>query len=231
MKLLAFPSIRANDTRAVECAEQATSLTASAEAIREALCDETFVKDGACYYLYEAAREEEPPTTALLGIMRLEDGSECEQALDEAGRAAACVIEQRTLDAHVQLSPALLTYPENPVLTAILVAAKQGAALYDIYDPSGCRHKVWKISRGPATEAIATMVEQLSEDEITADAVTLAAYSRVRDRLQTQAKQNDSYTGREPFHFAFAALMPRRESAVSTPHLPEGLIMHQIAAL
>lgn len=233
MRLLTFPCVRAHEQHATECASTSASLLASHEAVREALSCETLVKDGGrAYYLYEGTEKDAQPRCALLGIMRLDEGDECLRALDAKGRAAADAQAAHILESHLQTIPATLTYPENPVLTAIIAAAELGAALFDIYDPAGTRHRVWKIGRTDAIEAIDAMVQQLPEDSLTADAVMLGAMTQARDALRRKAKAAGSHTGREPFNFGLVALLPTSGAAHSkAPRIPEGLIMHQVAPL
>lgn len=233
MRLLTFPCVRAHEQHATECASTSASLLASHEAVREALSCEMLVKDGGrAYYLYEGIEKDAQPRCALLGIMKLDEGDECLQALDAKGRAAADAHTEHILEARLQTIPATLSYPENPVLTAIIAAAELGAALFDVYDPAGTRHRVWKISRTDAIEAIDAMVQQLPEDSLTADAVMLGAMTMARDTLRREAEAARGCTGREPFNFGLVALLPRSGSAHSkAPRIPEGLIMHQVAPL
>ncbi len=233
MRLLTFPSVRADEQHATDCASTSASLLASAEAVREALSCGSLVKDGGrTYYLYEGTREGEAPQTALLGIMKLDEGDECLRALNTEGRAAAEAQAARILSTHVQSVPASLSYPESPVLTAIIAAAELGAALYDVYDPAGTRHRVWKIGRTDAVEAIDAMVSKLPEETFTADAVMLGAMTLARDTLRREAEAAGTYTGREPFNFGLVSLAPRADTPNSkAPRIPEGLIMHQVAPL
>lgn len=233
MRLLTFPCVRADEQHAPECASTSASLLASAETIRGALSWGTLLKDGTrAYYLYECTEKDAQPSTALLGIIKLDEGDGCLQALDAEGRAAAEAQAERILESHVQAVPAQLSYPDNPVLTAIIAAAELGAALYDVYDPAGTRHRVWKIGRTDAAEAIDAMVAQLAEDTLTADAVTLGAMTLARDAMRRSTEEAGGRTGRELFNFGLAALTPRTgELNSKAPRIPEGLIMHQVAPL
>ena len=92
----------------------------------------------------------------------------------------------------------------------ILGAAKEGASLYAVTDPTGITHRVWEVKREDAVAAIRAMLDQAPEPTPADDPTYAAALAGAAQLLADDARTAGTYTGKEPFNFTVAALFPRR---------------------
>lgn len=174
------------------------------------------------YYLYENTAANGARQTALIGICALESLA-CDVAQNvEAVPSGACPA--------LQCTPAPVTYKRQPVLDVILSAAQQGAPLYDLYDPTGVRHRIWHIGRTEAVEAVRTMVQQIPSvsDDSSGVLASMVAHARTARKA---AQTAGTYTGREPFNYVLLALYPTVGAKTALPAMPVGFLAHQIAKL
>ena len=132
-------------------------------------------------------------------------------------------------DLKVQPRPVTLVYEASPVMDIILGAAKEGASLYAVTDPAGITHRVWEVKREDAVAAIRAMLDQAPEPTPADDPAYAAALAGAAQLLANEACTAGTYTGKEPFNFAVAALFPAAQVAGGAPQVPTGLLTHQIA--
>ena len=231
MKALPFPCIRANAEKAIESVSSADSLLASRSSVRVALDNETLLKDGgSAYYLYESTVKGHAPVTGILAICPLDALSFFDVDMTPDAFEAVQDVSQCIVASGLQAIPAPLAYPDQPVMDIILGAVKQGAALFDLFDPAGTRHRIWTVKREDTVEAIKTMLQQVSHAE-PADLSPLLAMQNARETFCMQAEAAGTYTGREPFNFAYVALYQKSQLADGIPYLPAGFVMHQVQKL
>ena len=129
----------------------------------------------------------------------------------------------------MQPRPVSLAYEASPVMDIILGAAKEGASLYAVTDPAGITHRVWEVKREDAVGAIRAMLDQAPEPALADDPAYAAALVEASQLLADDAHAAGTYTGKEPFNFAVAALFPAAQIAGAAPQVPTGLLTHQVA--
>lgn len=223
MKALPFPCIRPAQDRVLEALPAMGSILSGNDALRGAIADGLMLKDpGAAYYVYECSGEPGRVTGVVaicpIGVLAGDD-----VAFADAATAARAIAELK-----VQPRPVLLAYEASPVMDIILSAAKEGASLYAVTDPAGITHRVWEVKREDAVGAIRAMLDQAPEPT-PADAAYAAALAGAAQLLADDARAAGTYTGKEPFNFAIAALFPAAQVAGAAPQVPTGLLTHQIA--
>ena len=223
MKALPFPCIRPAQDRVLEALPAMGSILSGNDALRGALADGLMLKDpGAAYYVYECSGEPGRVTGVVaicpIGVLAGDD-----VAFADAATAARAIAELK-----VQPRPVSLAYEASPVMDIILSAAKEGASLYAVTDPAGITHRVWEVKREDAVGAIRAMLDQAPEPT-PADAAYAAALAGAAQLLADDARAAGTYTGKEPFNFAIAALFPAAQVAGAAPQVPTGLLTHQIA--
>lgn len=223
MKALPFPCIRPAQDRVLEALPAMGSILSGNDALRGAIADGLMLKDpGAAYYVYECSGEPGRVTGVVaicpIGVLAGDD-----VAFADAATAARAVAELK-----VQPRPVSLAYEASPVMDIILSAAKEGASLYAVTDPAGITHRVWEVKREDAVGAIRAMLDQAPEPT-PADAAYAAALAGAAQLLADDARAAGTYTGKEPFNFAIAALFPAAQVAGAAPQVPTGLLTHQIA--
>ncbi|MFR7733015.1 MAG: DUF1015 family protein [Collinsella sp.] len=146
MKALPFPCIRPAQDRALEALPQMGGILSGNDALRSAIADGLMLKDpGAAYYVYECSGEPGRVTgvVAICPISVLAGGKG--DASADVAAAARTIAELK-----VQPRPVSLAYEASPVMDIILDAAKEGASLYAVTDPSGITHRVWEVKREDA---------------------------------------------------------------------------------
>ena len=233
MKALPFPCIRPSDTRIGEALSHMGEILANGAEIMGGLEKELLVKDaGGAYYLYEH-RDGTKARTALITICPIatvEAALEDDGAKPYGGRVTGDVAApEDLLDLKVQPRPVSLAYPDQPVLQLILDAAKEGSPLYELSGAASTTHRFWAIKRPDAVDAIRAMTEQIPAIRMAGDNAQAQAFVEASDALVNRAKAGGTYTGKEPFNFALCALWPKSSvEATHAPHVPLGLIMHQI---
>lgn len=223
MKALPFPCIRPAQDRVLEALPAMGSILSGNDALRGAIADGLMLKDpGAAYYVYECSGEPGRVTGVVaicpIGVLAGDD-----VAFADAATAARAIAELK-----VQPRPVSLAYETSPVMDIILSAAKEGASLYAVTDPAGITHRVWEVKREDAVGAIRAMLDQAPEPT-PADAAYAAALAGAAQLLADDARAAGTYTGKEPFNFAIAALFPAAQVAGAAPQVPTGLLTHQIA--
>lgn len=224
MKALPFPCIRPAQDRVLEALPQMGDILSDNDALRDAVADGLMLKDpGAAYYVYECSGEPGRVTGVVaicpVGVL----------AGDGVTPADATAAARAIAELKVQPRPVALTYEASPVMDIILGAAKEGASLYAVTDPSGITHRVWEVKREDAVAAIRAMLDQAPEPTPADDPAYAAALAGVAQLLANEACTAGTYTGKEPFNFAVAALFPAAQVAGGAPQVPTGLLTHQIA--
>lgn len=224
MKALPFPCIRPAQDRVLEALPQMGDILSDNDALRDAVADGLMLKDpGAAYYVYECSREPGRVTGVVaicpVGVL----------AGDGVTPADATAAARAIAELKVQPRPVALTYEASPVMDIILGAAKEGASLYAVTDPSGITHRVWEVKREDAVAAIRAMLDQAPEPTPADDPAYAAALAGAAQLLANEACTAGTYTGKEPFNFAVAALFPAAQVAGGAPQVPTGLLTHQIA--
>ncbi len=208
----------------LEALPQMGDILSDNDALRDAVADGLMLKDpGAAYYVYECSGEPGRVTGVVairpVGVLA-GDGV----TPTDATAAARAIAELK-----VQPRPVALTYEASPVMDIILGAAKEGASLYAVTDPSGITHRVWEVKREDAVAAIRTMLDQAPEPTPADDPAYAAALAGAAQLLANEACTAGTYTGKEPFNFAVAVLFPAAQVAGGAPQVPTGLLTHQIA--
>lgn len=224
MKALPFPCIRPAQDRVLEALPQMGDILSGNDALRGAIADGLMLKDpGAAYYVYECSGEPGRVTGVVaicpVGVLT-GDGA----TPTDAAAAARAIAELK-----VQPRPVSLAYEASPVMDIILGAAKEGASLYAVTDPSGITHRVWEVKREDAVAAIRAMLDQAPEPAPLDDPAYAAALAGAAQLLADEARTAGTYTGKEPFNFTVAALFPAAQVTGGAPQVPTGLLTHQIA--
>lgn len=224
MKALPFPCIRPAQDRVLEALPAMGSILTGNDALRDAIADGLMLKDpGAAYYVYECSGEPGRVTgvVAICPISVLAGG---EGDAGDNVPAARAIAELK-----VQPRPASLAYEASPVMDIILGAAKEGASLYAVTDPTGITHRVWEVKREDAVGAIRAMLDQAPEPMLADDPAYAAALTGASKLLADEARVAGTYTGKEPFNFTAAVLFPAAQVSGGAPQVPTGLLTHQIA--
>ena len=225
MKALPFPCIRPAQDRVLEALPQMGDILGSNDTLRGAIADGLMLKDpGAAYYVYECSGEPGRVTgvVAICPIGAFASGED--DASADAAAAARAIAELK-----VQPRPVSLAYEASPVMDIILGAAKEGASLYAVTDPEGITHRVWEVKREDAVGAIRAMLDQAPEPMLADDPAYAAALVGASQLLADGTRAAGTYTGKEPFNFAVAALFPAAQVNGCAPQVPTGLLTHQIA--
>ena len=224
MKALPFPCIRPAQDRALEALPQMGDILSGNDALRGAIADGLMLKDpGAAYYVYECSGEPGRVTGVVaicpVGVLTGDDAASA-----DAAAAARTIAELK-----VQPRPVSLAYEASPVMDIILGAAKEGASLYAVTDPTGITHRVWEVKREDAVAAIRAMLDQAPEPALADDPAYAAALAGAAQLLADEARAAGTYTGKEPFNFTVAVLFPAAQVSGGAPQVPTGLLTHQIS--
>lgn len=224
MKALPFPCIRPAQDRVLEALPAMGGILSGNDALRGAIADGLMLKDpGAAYYVYECSGELGCVTgvVAICPVGVLTD--------DNASSADAAAAARAIAELKVQPRPVTLAYEASPVMDIILGAAKEGASLYAVTDPAGITHRVWEVKREDAVAAIRAMLDQAPDPVFAGDSAYAAALAGASQILADEARAAGTYTGKEPFNFAVAALFPAAQVSGSAPQVPTGLLTHQVS--
>lgn len=224
MKALPFPCIRPAQDRVLEALPAMGGILSGNDALRGAIADGLMLKDsGAAYYVYECSGELGRVTgvVAICPVGVLTD--------DNASSADAAAAARAIAELKVQPRPVTLAYEASPVMDIILGAAKEGASLYAVTDPAGITHRVWEVKREDAVAAIRAMLDQAPDPVFAGDSAYAAALAGASQILADEARAAGTYTGKEPFNFAVAALFPAAQVSGSAPQVPTGLLTHQVS--
>lgn len=224
MKALPFPCIRPAQDRVLEALPAMGSILSGNDALRGAIADGLMLKDpGAAYYVYECSGE----PGRVTGVVAI-----CPTSVLAGGKgdASADVAAARAIaELKVQPRPVSLAYEASPVMDIILGAAKEGASLYAVTDPAGITHRVWEVKREDAVGAIRAMLDQAPEPALADDPAYAVALVEASQLLTDDARAAGTYTGKEPFNFAVAALFPAAQVSGGAAQVPTGLLTHQVA--
>lgn len=224
MKALPFPCIRPAQDRVLEALPAMGGILSGNDALRGAIADGLMLKDpGAAYYVYECSGELGRVTgvVAICPVGVLTD--------DNASSADAAAAARAIAELKVQPRPVTLAYEASPVMDIILGAAKEGASLYAVTDPAGITHRVWEVKREDAVAAIRAMLDQAPDPVFAGNSAYAAALAGASQILADEARAAGTYTGKEPFNFAVAALFPAAQVSGGAPQVPTGLLTHQIS--
>lgn len=224
MKALPFPCIRPAQDRVLEALPAMGGILSGNDALRGAIADGLMLKDpGAAYYVYECSGELGRVTgvVAICPVGVLTD--------DNASSADAAAAARAIAELKVQPRPVTLAYEASPVMDIILGAAKEGASLYAVTGPAGITHRVWEVKREDAVAAIRAMLDQAPDPVFAGDSAYAAALAGASQILADEARAAGTYTGKEPFNFAVAALFPAAQVSGSAPQVPTGLLTHQVS--
>lgn len=224
MKALPFPCIRPAQDRVLEALPAMGGILSGNDALCGAIADGLMLKDpGAAYYVYECSGELGRVTgvVAICPVGVLTD--------DNASSADAAAAARAIAELKVQPRPVTLAYEASPVMDIILGAAKEGASLYAVTDPAGITHRVWEVKREDAVAAIRAMLDQAPDPVFAGDSAYAAALAGASQILADEARAAGTYTGKEPFNFAVAALFPAAQVSGGAPQVPTGLLTHQIS--
>lgn len=224
MKALPFPCIRPAQDRVLEALPAMGGILSGNDALRGAIADGLMLKDpGAAYYVYECSGKLGRVTgvVAICPVGVLTD--------DNASSADAAAAARAIAELKVQPRPVTLAYEASPVMDIILGAAKEGASLYAVTDPAGITHRVWEVKREDAVAAIRAMLDQAPDPVFAGDSAYAAALAGASQILADEARAAGTYTGKEPFNFAVAALFPAAQVSGGAPQVPTGLLTHQIS--
>lgn len=224
MKALPFPCIRPAQDRVLEALPAMGGILSGNDALRGAIADGLMLKDpGTAYYVYECSGELGRVTgvVAICPVGVLTD--------DNASSADAAAAARAIAELKVQPRPVTLAYEASPVMDIILGAAKEGASLYAVTDPAGITHRVWEVKREDAVAAIRAMLDQAPDPVFAGDSAYAAALAGASQILADEARAAGTYTGKEPFNFAVAALFPAAQVSGGAPQVPTGLLTHQIS--
>ena len=227
MKALPFPCIRPAQDRALEALPAMDSILSDNNALRGAIADGLMLKDpGAAYYVYECSGEPGRVTgvVAICPVNVLTGNDEAAVESADALAAARAIAELK-----VQPRPVSLAYEASPVMDIILGAAKEGASLYAVTDPTGITHRVWEVKREDAVAAIRAMLDQAPEPAPADDPAYAVALTGAAQLLADEARAAGTYTGKEPFNFTVAVLFPAAQVSGGAPQVPTGLLTHQIS--
>lgn len=224
MKALPFPCIRPAQDRALEALPAMDSILSDNEALRGAIADGLMLKDpGVAYYVYECSGE----PGRVTGVVAI-----CPVGVltgDDAASADAAAGARTIAELKVQPRPVSLAYEASPVMDIILGAAKEGASLYAVTDPTGITHRVWEVKREDAVAAIRAMLDQAPEPAPADDPAYAVALTGASQLLADEARAAGTYTGKEPFNFTVAVLFPAAQVSGGAPQVPTGLLTHQIS--
>ena len=227
MKALPFPCIRPAQDRVLEALPAMGGILSGNDALRGAIADGLMLKDpGAAYYVYECSGEPGRATgvVAICPVNVLTGSDEAAAESVDALAAARTIAELK-----VQPRPVTLAYEASPVMDIILGAAKEGASLYAVTDPTGITHRVWEVKREDAVAALRAMLDQAPKPTPADDPTYAAALAGASQILADEARTADAYSGKEPFNFAVAVLFPAAQVSGSAPQVPTGLLTHQVS--
>lgn len=227
MKALPFPCIRPAQDRVLEALSAMGGILSGNDALRGAIADGLMLKDpGAAYYVYECSGEPGRATgvVAICPVNVLMGSDEAAAESVDALAAARAIAELK-----VQPRPVTLAYEASPVMDIILGAAKEGASLYAVTDPTGITHRVWEVKREDAVAAIRAMLDQAPKPTPADDPTYAAALAGASQILADEARTAGAYSGKEPFNFAVAVLFPAAQVSGGAAQVPTGLLTHQIS--
>lgn len=237
MKALPFPCIRPVPNHAPTLASLPPHALRDRAELQGRLKAGELVEDrNLGYYLYELAHDGKA-STAVITVCPLtayEDGTVDAGELtpdDDAVR----IETEHLVTLGCQMQPAVLSYPDQPVLDMIVGAAKTSSPVYLMENASGDRQAIWEVTRREAVDALRAMLGQIPCARLRGGINHVDAARRFAQDERQKAQFAGTLTGKEPFNFLLTALVP--ESGISgLPHvqgeaeLPLGcLLSHRVA--
>ena len=175
--------------------------------LAERVADGTLLRDGTpCFYLYRlmsGGREQTGIVAACAvddyanGIVRRHELTRPVKVDDRARHIAAT---------GCQTGPIFLAYRDNPVMEALVEAAKLSDPLFDFTDEQGVRHTVWRVARPAAVESFRAMFAYIPCAYIVDGHHRAAAAARVCQRMRTEGGVD--HTGEEAYNYLLCALFP-----------------------
>ena len=181
------------------------------------VADGTLLRDGTrCYYLYRL-RQGDHEQTGIVAACSVDDYTNGVIARHEHTRPDKEADRVRHIEATgCQTGPVLLAYRDNPVLEALVQAAKTAEPLYDFRDEQGVRQSVWRIARPAAVESLRLMLEHVGRAYIADGHHRAAAAARVCQRMRTGEKGRCS--GNEAYNYLLCVLFPASQLTVLPYH-------------
>lgn len=186
-----------------------------AELLNERIEDGTYVADrNPAYYIYELEMDGRAQTgiVGVCSVEEYENGTIKRHELTREDKERDRVEHIRALGA--QTGPIFLTYRDQPVLDAIIEAAKTASPLYAFTDDEGVTQRVWEVARRDAVDAIHAMFGQVPCAYIADGHHRTASAMRVAAEMRAAAQEAGTYTGKEPFNFFLAVLFPASQLAI-----------------
>lgn len=214
----AFPP--EHDPCADDVYEKAHELLASRAA------DGTLLRDGTpCFYLWRQ-RWATGERTGIVGAFAVDDYTNGVIRRHERTRAAKEEDRARHITAtSCQTGPTLLAHRDNPVLGALVEAAKTAEPLYDFVDGEGVRQTVWRVARPAAVESLRLMLGYVDRAYIADGHHRVAAAERVCREMRTS--ERDDCSGAEAYNFFLGALFPASQLSV----MPYNRVVRDVAGL
>lgn len=170
------------------------------------------LRDGTpCFYLYRQ-RTAGHEQTGIVAAFSVDDYTNGVIRRHELTRRDKEDDRLRHIEATTcQTGPVFLAYRENPVLEALVEAAKTAEPLYDFRDEDRVRHTVWRVARPAAVESIRLMLEHVGCAYIVDGHHRAAAAARFCQRARTE--EGADHTGDEAYNFFLGALFPASQLA------------------
>ena len=198
--------------------DEGAALERAHDLLAERVADGTLLRDGTpCYYLYRLRRS----GRELTGIVAACSVDDCNNGVVRRVEATSRDLE----DAHVrhiaatgcQSAPVLLAYRDNPVLEALVEAAKTADPLYDFTDEEATRHSVWRVARPAAVESLRLMLEHVGRAYVVGAHHRAAAAARVCQAMRTEGGERSS--GAEAYNYLLCALFPASQVRLLPRHV------------
>ncbi|WP_072370087.1 DUF1015 domain-containing protein [Thermophilibacter mediterraneus] len=167
----------------------------------------SLLRDGTpCFYLYRLEADGRSQT-GVVAACSLDDYSNGIIRRHELTRPKKEDDRVRHIEATgCQTAPVVLAYPDNPVLDALVEAAKTAEPLYDFVDADGVRQTVWRVARPAAVESLRLMFEHVPCAYVADGHHRAAAAARVCRRMRTEG--GERHTGDEAYNYLLCALFP-----------------------
>lgn len=177
------------------------------------VADGTLLRDGTpCFYLWRL-RQGRHEQTGIVAAFSVDDYTNGIIRRHERTRPAKVEDRARHIAATCcQTGPVLLAYQGNPVLEALVEAAKAAEPLYDFVAEDGVAHTVWRVARPAAVESLRLMMEHVGCAYIADGHHRAAAAERICREARTDA--GERCTGAEAYNYFLGALFPAEQLGV-----------------
>lgn len=179
----------------------------------ERVTDGTLLRDGTpCFYLWRL-RADGHEQTGIVAAFSIDDYSNGIIRRHELTRPAKVEDRARHIMATCcQTGPALLAYRDNPVLEALVEAAKAADALYELTDYAGVEHTIWRVARPAAVESLRLMLEYVDRAYIADGHHRIAAAEQVCHQMRTA--EGERCSGAEAYNYVLGVLFPASQLSV-----------------